>query len=103
MKKIKINLFAVVGLAIAALTMSFTMVQNFSLAGEKWFSYTDETGDGNINNYENYVLVNGNGSTPPPCEAGNDILCGIEAQPRIGDSEHPDLNTIIYSRYTRLE
>ncbi|EEI92406.1 hypothetical protein HMPREF0765_2021 [Sphingobacterium spiritivorum ATCC 33300] len=103
MKKIKNNLFALAAVTIASVTMSFSVMKNASLAGEKWFAYTDETGDGNISNPENFALVNENGSTAPPCITGNDILCAIKAKPLIGDTEHPDMNTVISSIYTRIE
>jgi len=104
MKKLKMNLFAVVAIAIAAVTMSFTVMKNASFAGEKWFEYTDETGDGNPNNPENYILTPSDGANPPKCPEGSDEICAVKAQPvMIGGEEHPNLGTVIDDRERKLQ
>lgn len=93
------NLFAVVALAIAAVTMSFTMVKNASFTGEKWFEYTDATEDGNPGNPQNYVLTPSNGANPPTCPLGSDEICAVKAPPvMIGGQEHPDLTNVVDDR-----
>ncbi|MCT4317816.1 peptide ABC transporter substrate-binding protein [Elizabethkingia anophelis] len=104
MKRLKMNLFAIVALAIAAVTMSFKMANNSTLAGEKWFEYTDETGDGNPNNAQNYVLTPSNGANPPSCPTGTDEICAVKAQSvTIGGEEHPNLSTVIDDRERKLQ
>jgi len=98
MKKLKMNLFAIVALAIAAVTMSFTVVKNASFAGEKWFEYTNATDDGNINNPANYELANGNGNSEPPCPTGTTERCAVHAQPEAGTPDQPDMSTVIATR-----
>lgn len=98
------NLFAVVALAIAAVTMSFTVGQKANFAGEKWFEYTDETGDGDTSNPQNYVLTPSDGANPPACPTGQDEICAVKAQPvTIGGEEHPNLGTVIDDRERRLQ
>lgn len=98
MKKLKINLFAVVAFAIAAVTMSFTLVQNATLQSERWFEYTDATEDGNPENPANYVLTPNGGANPPSCPTGNDEICAVLAQPQTGTPSQPNLTTVIDDR-----
>ncbi|UMQ40860.1 hypothetical protein MKS83_15830 [Chryseobacterium sp. Y16C] len=79
------------------------MADNSTLAGEKWFEYTDETGDGNINNPDNYVLANGNGNSQPPCPTGDEERCAVQAQPQTGDTDHPNLSTIVDTKLRKQQ
>lgn len=89
---------------IAAVTMSFKMAENSTLAGEKWFEYTDETGDGNTSNPENFVLTVSNGANPPVCPTGKDEICAVKAQSvMISGEEHPNLGTIVADRERKLQ
>lgn len=74
MKKLKMNLFAVVALAIAAVTMSFRMAID-----DQVFHYTDAVQPGNFANPANWSP----GGEPGGCEEGTTLPCEIT----IGENE----------------
>ena len=90
----------VAALAIGAVTMSFKMATNSTLAGEKWFEYT---GDGPITDPDSYVLANGDGNSQPPCPDGEEERCAVQAQPQTGDTDHPNLGTIIDTKLRKQQ
>lgn len=99
MKKLNLSLLMLVAIAVTASTLSFKMAQDTSMSEQKWFEYTNETGDGDVENPANFALTPNDGELPPVCPIGTAELCAIKALPQTQNLEQPNLSTIVADKF----
>lgn len=71
MKKLKMNLFALIAVAIAAVTMSFQLASSSEV-----FHYTDAENPGVFSDPANWSP----GGSPAPCNTGESFPCEITVE-----------------------
>ena len=62
-------------------------------AGEKWYFYSNLTGDGDVNNPANYQLTGHSGMDDPGCNTSTK-RCAVFVQPSTGNPNIPDQTSL---------